>query len=89
MFSIDAAERLKRSPRIREFSFDILVGKVKNMELQTGEGISGISKIKSLTFYIKGQMNDEKYMMSGQNKFSYINLDTEDEDNFIFTFNNQ
>ena len=86
MFSIDAAERLKRSPRIRGFSFDILVGKVKNMELQTGEGIS---KIKSLTFYIKGQMNEEKYMMSRPNKFSYDKLETELEDKFIFTFHKQ
>ena len=87
MFSIDAAERLKRSPRIREFSFDILVGKVKNIKLhQTGEGIS---KIKSLTFYIKGQMNEEKYMMSRPNKFSYDKLETELEDKFIFIFHKQ
>ena len=79
MFSINAIDRFRRSESNQQKHFDILVGKVISMTMaQTADENSGISKIQSMEFYIKGKNNDNKYMRSSlANEFLYRKLDTE------------
>ena len=83
-FSVDAEPWIDTPEEIRQINYDILVGKV----ITVYQDMSGNLKIQ---FYIKGQVNDQKYMkiQEDQELFDYTNLDSNSNGNFVFAFDNQ